>query len=446
VVLKLVSVVVAFSAVAVFLFCGPFQFWVRCLFSFSGLPLVEYAVQSRNYGIGMLLLFAFGAVYTRKKRRPVLFGVILFLLANTNVHAAVLAGLLLGVWLWDSVAGASAGGRSGWAIDAVGMTVAFCGILLCAYTVRQGGREALGNTLPAPPSAVSAIRSAVGGAGDMFQDVTGVGEIFQHPRALSALGMKGALDRIGAPFLSYLVLVLIIVGLAGRPVLAAAAILGLWTLTGLFTFIYTGFYRHEGLWLVFLITLYWLAQARQYPARLHGPTSLLWQLSVRVALPFLLFVNAATGFRAILQDFQRPTSESRELGALLRSRSDLKQAVVTAEVDYELDPIPYYAGNDLYCVRVSQFCRFASWAPNQKLRLSLAELLSSAKRVQLQTGRPVVILVQAMTSPRGDVSLGMYNHSFHWNEGELAEWRNATHLVAPLHDAWEDAYGVYLLN
>lgn len=56
-VLPVMSVIIGFAGVAVFVFLSPFQLWVRLLFVFSAFSVYEYSVMARNYGISMLLFF-----------------------------------------------------------------------------------------------------------------------------------------------------------------------------------------------------------------------------------------------------------------------------------------------------------------------------------------------------------------------------------------------------
>jgi len=98
--LPLVSVVVAALAIVIFLARAPFSVWWKALFVVSVLPVYEYSVMARNYGISMLLMFAFAAVYAGKRYRPILLGVLLFLLANTNIHSSMLVGMYLMIWFY----------------------------------------------------------------------------------------------------------------------------------------------------------------------------------------------------------------------------------------------------------------------------------------------------------------------------------------------------------
>jgi len=100
-VLPAASALICAAAVAIFVWSAPFPLWFRALFVFGGLPLYEYSVMARNYGISMLLLFVFARLYPSRDERPIALGAVLALLANTNVHSALLSCLLMGVWLWD---------------------------------------------------------------------------------------------------------------------------------------------------------------------------------------------------------------------------------------------------------------------------------------------------------------------------------------------------------
>ena len=93
-ILPVTSTLVGLAAVTVFLWRSPFALWVKVLFIFGALPFYEYAVVARNYGVSMLLLFAAAACYRERFTRPLRLALVLALLANTNVHSAMVTGLL----------------------------------------------------------------------------------------------------------------------------------------------------------------------------------------------------------------------------------------------------------------------------------------------------------------------------------------------------------------
>ena len=106
-VLPITSVVIAFAAVALFMIAAPFPLWFRCAFIFGALPLYEYSVMARNYGISMLLLFVAAVLYRKRGQHPIRLALVLALLANTNVHSAVLVGMIAGVWIFEELIGSA---------------------------------------------------------------------------------------------------------------------------------------------------------------------------------------------------------------------------------------------------------------------------------------------------------------------------------------------------
>src|SRR5262249_54195559 len=100
-VLPAVAAIIAGLSLLLFLFRSPFSLPIKLLFTFSLLPLYEYAVMARNYGISMLLMFCFAALYPWRRQHPLLLAAVLAMLANTNVHSLWLAGILAALWLWD---------------------------------------------------------------------------------------------------------------------------------------------------------------------------------------------------------------------------------------------------------------------------------------------------------------------------------------------------------
>src|SRR5262249_7021177 len=54
----------------------------------------EYSVIVRSYALGVLLLFAIAAMYPRRYERPVLFGLLVALLANANTHSLIIAAMI----------------------------------------------------------------------------------------------------------------------------------------------------------------------------------------------------------------------------------------------------------------------------------------------------------------------------------------------------------------
>jgi hypothetical protein len=96
--MQILHLLIANASVYIFVRFSPFTNLQKVLFSFGYLPFYEYLVISRNYAIGILLIFTFCALFNTRNKSYLLLSVILFLLANTNAYClfiAVALGLTL---------------------------------------------------------------------------------------------------------------------------------------------------------------------------------------------------------------------------------------------------------------------------------------------------------------------------------------------------------------
>ena len=434
------SVLVAAAAVLLFLLRAPFPLWLRCLFVFGGLPLYEYSVMARNYGISMLLMFVFADAYTRKRRSPLLLGAILFLLANTNVHSAALVPLLVLVWAsdwWAERGDARTPRESGRAL-LLGGALALAGIVVCFLSVFPPAHDLTAAHRVDRRSWTGALIAVFLNPGSVFGFELDGSSL--PPAARSWVVIATTALLYAATF-----------GLLARPRLFLAAVLGLWLQVLLFVKVYPGSYRHQGLWIVYLVTLYWLAVLR--PAA-HVPVlprsrGALERLGGRVALPALLALNVYVGWSRIGFDAAHELSAVPALADALRATPGLDRAVVIAEPDHFLEALPYYAGNPTYLTREGKFGDTTTWTRRARVDLRLADLLAEARDLRARTGRAIVILV----GPELDTLCARANqttYSFGWtfrcDPDELREFRDATRLLAPRRGALREDFDAYLLE
>jgi len=162
-VLPIASIAIACAAMVLFMLRSPFPLWLKALFLLSGLPLYEYSVMARNYGISMQLLFLTASLYRHRASQWLSLAVALALLANTNIHSTILAFLLMAVWAWDELSARGSApdrGRGGPLRMAAG--IVGLGILLSVVVVSPPRDTVLTRFYSTTPKAfVSAFSGAV---------------------------------------------------------------------------------------------------------------------------------------------------------------------------------------------------------------------------------------------------------------------------------------------
>lgn len=94
---------ISVTAVALFIMNSPFNKWFKALFVFSFYMLYEYTVMARNYNLPILLLFMAATHYSKRFTQPYVYASIIFLLFNSNLYAFGAAAGLLCIFVLDGI-------------------------------------------------------------------------------------------------------------------------------------------------------------------------------------------------------------------------------------------------------------------------------------------------------------------------------------------------------
>lgn len=430
VILPITSIIIAFAAVAVFMFFARFPFWVRCLFIFSALPFYEYSVMARNYGISMLLLFVGAALYRNRAKRPWSLAFVLALLANTNVHSAILACLIAAVWAWDTVVEQRTASAQGRRLSLyLPFAIVFAGVLLCAAF-----------TMPSEDTIGTSIRHSVG-----IQDLAySLFEALLRP----GLTFSQIVPAVLPPLLATVLLYLAAFGLLHRPNFFLAALGGLIGFGVLFRVVYAGGYRHQGLFLVFMLFLYWLFIESLKERPMTRNKQLLFKIGC-FAMLILILGNVARTKKAVWTDIRFEMSSSRAFGEFLNGSETYRGALIVPEPDFLVESLPYYAQNTIYLSREHRFGATVSLTTESNSRLSLGELLSVARDMKTRYGQPVLIVLGPFGVEKSESGEKNYpfNKVFSWNADESADFHESTILVREFESARSDEnYRVYSLR
>jgi hypothetical protein len=133
--------VIATAAVCVFVCFSPFTRTQKVLWCFGYYSLFEYGIISRNYSLGVLLLWTLCALWPRRRQAVIVIAIVLALLVNTNVFAALIAASFAAVWLgepwWrrsrDSAAGDAL--TRTWPRWALALSILIAASVFCLWTV-----------------------------------------------------------------------------------------------------------------------------------------------------------------------------------------------------------------------------------------------------------------------------------------------------------------------
>ena len=425
VVLAVVAFAVAAATTALLAFKAPFRPLLLALALFGAFFVYEYVAFARNYCISALILFAIAWAYGRYRDVPGVLGVLLFALCNTNIHSVVLAGAFLVFWVLDLVAARPVSARA-WRSLLAGAALLLAGVACCAWQVYPPVDDAV-----MPPAAdLSRLPLLV---------ATGLGPSFYE---LVPANLQSGLSVL------ILLPVLLLASLLALRRSSAAVIAAALALVGLevvFLVINLGSYRHQALFLAFLLAMLWIVEERT-PSQETADRSWL----PRAGLVALLALQVwSSVFIALRVAGGVPESRSRDLARLIATPA-LHDAVLLGDPDTMLEAVGYYARNPVYLVREGRFAKSPTFTrAAAREPMTLERILSSARAIHARTKRPVVIVmgerIDAGTPP-GTRSRGYYGKLV-IGPDDVRTFLAATRRIARFAPAATDeSYDVFVLR
>jgi hypothetical protein len=375
VILKVTSICIAFGAAVVFFRYGPFPVWQKTLFLWGVFPLYYYSVMARSYGLSMFLFFLFSAFYNRRKETPFLLACVLFALANTNVHSCILVGVLSVLWFWDEF------------VITRGLLNTYRVIILSsAFTlVGIGILGAIATSLPTHETVLTEALSL-----NTSEVLQALWMNMKHP------GMHFGKVFPGFTVLQRDVLVwILIAGLLVQPVAAVSLFVGTVLLGLFFTIGYPGSVYHQGLFIIYCISLYWIVHQKQKTTKpkrnpIHH-LHLVHNVSCWVVVSVILSLHVILSVSQVKEDLLHDMSSSRAFGEFLETHPEYRKAIIMGEPDYLLESLSYYAPNSVYIPREGRFGNRVMFTRVNRERLSLSELLGIAGEIRNREKKPVLI-------------------------------------------------------
>lgn len=379
--MQLFHLLLATGSTFVLLRFGPWSRSLRVLLAGGYFLFFEYTVLARNYAFGVLFLFLFCALAgTAKRPRStgafVALGALLFLLAQSNAFAAILA--LAGVvwlaaeWLWRTPESPPV---SIWK-PGLAAAVALAGVALAAVDMVPPPDSGFGWAwrLSLDPPALWKSLGALERAylpfpepGLSFWDTT---LLDSWPGARAVLGVALALACAWV--------------LRKRP---AALVFWLTANFGTLAFLYLkipGHLRHHGHLFLALVAALWLA-ARAAPSRASSGEP----VGTALLVPLLL-VHLAAGLYASWMDLRHPFSSSFE-AARFAARQGLDRLPLAGHGDHPSSCVALWLGREMYYPRGDRVGTWVRFDLGRQPAPSREEVLAGVRRRAAKLGQPVLL-------------------------------------------------------
>jgi hypothetical protein len=396
--------VIATAAVCVFVRFSPFTRTQKVLWCFGYYSFFEYGIISRNYSLGVLLLWTLCALWPRRRQAVIAMAFVLALLINANVFAALIAAGFAAVWLGDTWwrrsgdTAAAAGTSSTWPRWALALSILIAASAFCLWTVYPA-EDSLIRPAVTRGNEAGETRAFLKHAAHCFADIWQSYVPIPDPTTRSfwnsnvlridtRMGLVAALVLSGATLISA-------VWTLRRSRAAVAMYLVATTLlvTGT-TVLLPDAMRHVGHLALAFIACAWIAHLER-PLDSIGGRANASLLTVLLAGQFL------AGMYATTVDLRRSFSSGDEAARWLRENG-LSDAAIVGDVAHRFSPLVARLDTRIYYPVRRAWGSYALLDRTKKD--ATPQEVGDACRSLLREGRPVILITaRTLADPPGDL-------------------------------------------
>ncbi|MGA2322928.1 MAG: hypothetical protein ABSG22_03675 [Sedimentisphaerales bacterium] len=389
--MQVLHLAIAAASAYIFLRFAPFTRLQRLLFVFGYFPLYEYAAISRNYAIGLLLIFSFCAAMGQGRgKRYLLISVILFLLCLANAYAFMIAAsfaIMLGMeFLLSREARNSINGPR-WHIAAAILIVLTAMVLSAIMMIPKPDGEFSGKwttTLDLPR-----LQRSIATIWQSFVPIPRLGRYCYWDTNILP-------DKLVPACLSVLLAFFLLFAFAKKKFVMFLWYFGTVAILVLQYLKYLGYIRHHGHLFILFIACMWLSQYYKtdtnLKTRLFDKAADFCALRVHLVLNVLLVIHLGVGIFASGMGWFCPFSTGK-LAARYISENGLSKLPIAGDSDTSTPVISGYLDRELYYPRRDKVGTFIVFDNKAEYKMSKRRLIEKVRRFANEQKSDVLLVL-----------------------------------------------------
>ncbi|OWY69450.1 hypothetical protein B7486_20555 [cyanobacterium TDX16] len=420
--MQLFHLLITSGTIYVFAKFSPFTKLQKILFTFGYFPFYEYHLISRNYSLGILLIFLFCHIFTRQKRNYIVLSVILAFLANTNVYSLIIAISLAVTIIFEKFLNRSSNFNK--RLSLINIAILTCGIAMAILQIIPPNDAKFQGIAKQDLTTINHINYL------LFTILPSVWKSYiPIPNFLNynfwntnafINDNSSKLVLLCICLLSLLLLLSAIALFNQKPIVLFAYAFGTCTLIWFAYEKFFGSLRHHGHLFILFIACIWIStfypeSNRPMISFIKGASKFLGDRKNQY-INFLLCIHLLSGVHAYSMDLIHPFSASKEVAKFITNRQ-LENSLIIGSQDNEVSPIAALLKRPIYYFESSRYGSFINWNQRQNLNFQAVASTKLNRLVQQNNRKNLLILSHKLNQEIP----GLY----------LTEIYNSTQSIAP---------------
>jgi hypothetical protein len=396
--MQALHLLIATSTVYVFARYSPFTVVQKVLFSFGYFPFYEYSIISRNYALGVLLVFVFCSLFNGRYTRFLIVSLVLFLLCHTSLFSLIIAIVLFFGLLFDFCYYK----RSYKSFDRSDTTEIYVGFLVIAL----GIVTAVLQLIPPPDSGFVGWRLSF----DIEAFKTAVRQLVIAYVPIPYFDLHFWLTSAWTwnIYLNYFTQLSVfsfavwsMIGFVRKPFvffLFAGSTLGLLAFFYLFHVIVNVGPRHAGFLFIAFIMSAWLyrcCEQANWPVFSESSRKK-WEMLFSHSVTVILLLHVSASFVAASIDYRYPFSMAKSAAKYIKEHG-LNNRLIVGYPDFATSAIVGYLGiQEAYYPQANRFGSYVRWDKQRNVDLTEKEVVDEARQLrarELTDGKSEGVLI-----------------------------------------------------
>jgi hypothetical protein len=376
---SILHLIIAVSAVVVFIQYAPFSKITKLLFIFSYYMAYEYSIIARSYSLSILLLFVIAALYNKRFKYALWYSFLIFLLFNTNVHSFFIATSLTIVFAWE--------------LYRYKVKVNFAKISV--FVMFMGGVLSFLQLLPQPDNMNYGIFTRI----EILAPIVAIANAF-YPWIIDFF-IPTNLRLIFMGF-SFLIFFTVVLSLYKTPAVLFILSLSLSGLFYIFVFKYLGALRHHGLILIMLFFALWISTYYNNSQKIisHMPSNInipkISILLINICLTMSLLYSLKTQYL----EYQYIFSGAKEMSDFIRRNKLYDYNIIAHPSQPASALLPYLPEKSFWYADIKDYGTFITYNTNYLIgsNISDSEVIARMRKVFSEQSTILLLLTAPLDS------------------------------------------------
>jgi len=364
-IIKILHLIISVSSCFLFLKFAPFNKIVKTIFVFGYFPFYEYSIISRNYALGILLIFIFCILYKEKYKNIIPLAITLFLIGQANIFSFVISIVLFLMLVSDSIIDRKEIFNTKFKFSFSFLILLFLGSAVFLFW--QLGSQAIQGSTWGPSlstlfnkSSSEVTQSIYSASSCIISAILPLPEI-----KINFWGSNFILSEIlnfnktAIILLALILLILPILSIRKRKILFY--ILGIILILLIPIFIPMGKLRHYGHVFIFIIAILWISENEKRDEYLLDKEKFL-KTFLNTFLITILLVSLSGSFIAFYMDFRYPFSVQKQVSQYIKNNFNLEDTIIAGYKDVDSTVVASYLNQKIYYPQTDEYSLISSYS------------------------------------------------------------------------------------